>query len=275
MSFKSSVPILNFMKTYISLTFVLFSVTLMGQDQAQVGSPKINFQVEKSRIIPVPGEGRNLIIQQVKPPLLPTPAEALPRPVVDPVLAEQRRAYWRSIAPLETKLLSLNAIIYDNGLSFLSWGQMNPKGEWEQFEAWSGTDFSSLWVAPDFDIGRTRYYMFASVMKAAAKFSGRRPLPGPLVFDKKSPGYILVKGDPKNAKALAPITALHERYKTEGAQYALDWAALQERSAAEAAWLKANPPPPHDTVIRMWPKQSRRHAAESNSQAQPSTTTTR
>jgi hypothetical protein len=229
--------------------------------------------VLKQTIIPLPAEGRSKIIQRVRPPAPIAAPVVMEQPVVDPVVAEQRRAYWRSIAPLETKLLSLNAIIYDNGLSFISWAQPNANGEWEPYEAWSSTDFSSLWMAPDFDIGRARYMLFASVMKASAKIAARRPLPGPLLFNKSgknSPGYVLVKGDANNLKALAPITALHEIYKTQGQQFAVDWALLQARSEADAAWLKANPPPPRDTVIQFWPSLSRRH----NTAPAPATLTT-
>jgi hypothetical protein len=264
------------MKTNALISLLLASTSLQAQETVPKQGIKMQFEVEKTRTVPISEEGRKFIIQLVKPPLLSSaPAEVKAAPPVDPVLADQRRAYWRSIAPLETRLLSINAIVYENGISFLSWGQVNKKGEWEQFEAWSATDFSSLYMVPDFEIGRTRYMLFTSVMKATAKLASRRPLPGPLAYNKDNNGYVVVKGDAKDAKTLAPITAIHDLYKTEGAQYARDWNELLARSEAETAWSKANPPPPQDTVVQFWPSKSRRHATAPEAATQPSTPVTR
>lgn len=223
---------------------------------------KIEFQVEHSRIIPLPAEGRKIVIQRVSPPVLPPPPPPAPAPVVIKDL-EAARARWeerRKNPPLPMRLLSLNVVTYENGLSYLRWWMPNQKGEWRNYAAWSGTNFESLWLVDDFEVNDIHYIVFPVVMKASWRWSGGPQQPGPLYFPPDSPGYKLVEGDPADLHALNPITALHLIYRDEGPELATRWTFQQQLWAEEAEYLKNNPPIPQDTVIKMWPKRSRRHA---------------
>lgn len=223
----------------------------------------IPFKVLSERQVPLPEQQRKLVIQRVAPPVLPSPPAVEPKEPMDPVILEQRRAAWRALAPLETRLLSVTAIVYENGWTFLTWWHHDEKGQFQTFEAWSQTDLRSLWMVSDFEVNRVRYMIFPMVLDASWKYSGsrRHPLPGPLSFE-GTPGYRLVKGDASNTKALNPITALHEIYRKEGDLLAAQWGEVQKQRQADEEWRKANPPVPQDTIIRMWPKKSRRHAAD-------------
>ena len=227
------------------------------------------YEIQKSRVVPLPHEGRNLIIQKVKPPVLPAPPVAQPHVPLDPEVLAKKREEWRKNAPRETRLLTLRAVIYDNGLTLLQWDHYNERHEREKYEAWTTTDFRSLWLTSDFDVNDTRYFMFPLIYEASARQKALRPLPGPLEFGKDSPGYLLVSGDPSNLQALNPITALHQIYKKEGPDLQMAWSLLVERRAEAKAWEAAHPTEPQDTVIRLWPKVSRRHATNPARQPEP------
>ena len=259
-----------------NLTFFLLCMSvvnrgLAGQEEIPSAGEKNQFKVQTEREIPIPEQQRKMVIQRVSPPVLPAPPEAKPPIPLDPEVVARRREWWLANGPLETRILSVRALIYDNGISLLRWSYVSPEGEWKSYEAWSGTDFSSLWIVPDFELNRTRYFLFPSVMSASLRFSGARPPPGPLVFEKDSPGYILIKGDPTDARALEPINALHQIYKEQGLDYAVIWTEQKRIWDEDAEWRKANPPVPQDTVIQFWPKNSRRHATAPKPTATPTT----
>lgn len=257
----------------VAVLVLALPLLAVAQEQAaeKEPPPPIPFKVLSERQIALPEQQRKMVIQRVVAPVLPAPPAAEPKEPIDPEVLEQRRAAWRALAPVETRLLSLTAIVYENGWTFLSWWHHDDEGKFQTFEAWSQTDFRSLWMVPDFEVNDVRYIVFPMVLDASWKYSGSRnhPLPGPLSFE-GTPGYRLVKGDASNTKALNPITALHEIYRNEGPLIATLWAEVEKWRAADEAWRKANPPVPKDTVIRMWPKKSRRHAADGQ-QIQPST----
>ena len=263
---------------WIAAIVTLYSPRLTAAQVPDHEVPKtdpIAFKLISERQVSLPDQERKLVIQRVVPPVLPSPLVTKTKEPIDPEVAEQRRAAWRILAPVETRLLSLTATVYENGWTFLSWWDYDEEGKFQTFEAWSQTDFTSLWMVGDFEVNDVDYIMFPMVLDASLKYSGSRnhPLPGPLSFE-GTPGYRLMKGDASNTKALNPITALHEIYRNEGPLIATQWAEVVKQRQADEAWRKANPPVPKNTVIRMWPKKSRRHAADGQ-QAQPSTATAR
>jgi len=209
----------------LSLGCLLFARTVAADPALAEATKPLQpvYEVQKSRVIPLPHEGRNLIIQKVKPPLLPAPPVAHPRVPIDPEVLARKRAEWRENAPSETRLFTLRAIIYDNGLTLLQWDHFNERHEREKYEAWTATDFRSLWLTSDFEVNDVRYLMFPLIYEASARQKTLRPLPGPLEFGKDSLGYLLVSGDPKNLQALNPVTALHEIYKREGSDLHMAW----------------------------------------------------
>lgn len=254
-------------RVFIHVWLVAAGFTLMGgMNQASAQSAEVSeketieFRVEHSRTVPLPEEGRKIVIQRVSPPVLPPPPAAVPPVIIDPVAARARWEERRKNPPLPIRLLSLNVVIYENGLSYLTWWMHDKKGEWRTYAAWSGTNFESLWLVDDFEVNDIHYVVFPVVMKASWRWSGGPRQPGPLYFPPDSSGFQLVKGDPTDLHALNPITALHLIYRDEGPDLAVSWALQQQRWAEEAEYLKNHPVIPQDTIIKMWPKKSRRPA---------------
>jgi|GEM_PF-2274691 hypothetical protein len=246
----------------ILLLLGLSVVPLVAQDsqkaafEVDVAVPAIRYEVKNRQAIALPGEGgRKLILERVKPPVLPPdPPAAKPIPV-DPAVRAARRAAWAANVPREQRLLSLTGIYYPNGLTLLKWFAQGADGKWETYEAWSRTDFRSIWLVHDFEVNRTRYSIFP-VISPAGKWDLRRNFPGPVDFPEGTPGYRITKGDASNAKAREAIDALHEIYSKEGAALHAQWETQLSAEVTEAARMKADPPPVEDIVIRVWPLKS-------------------
>jgi hypothetical protein len=244
------------------LLLLLFSELVSGNLMAQTissadeTSPDTKVEVESSRTIPLKdGSGRNLIIERIKPPAprqsLPPQPAIKPAPI-DPAVRAARQAAWALEAKKEHRYLSLNAVYYPSGQTFLTWFMQGSDGTWQTYEAWTLTDFRSAWLVREFEVGNTVYNLFPCV-HPAAKGDLRRLFPGPLYFPEGSPGFRLVKGDPSDAKCIEGITALHEIYRKEGPALTAQWLAQKAVQDAEAARLKANPPPIKDIVVRFYP----------------------
>jgi len=250
---------------------------LVAQDDQKAGlevdvvTPEIRYEVESRRTIALPGEGgRKLILERVKPPVLPPePPAAKPIPV-DPAVRAARRAAWAANAPKEQRLLSLTGIYYPNGLTLLKWFAQGADGKWETYEAWSRTDFRTIWLVQDFEVNRTRYCIFP-VISPAGKWDLRHSFPGPLDFPEGTPGYRITKGDATNAKAREAIDALHEIYLKEGTALQAQWETQRAAELLEAARLKANPPPVKDVVVRIWPGRSNHYSTETAAPAPANT----
>jgi hypothetical protein len=63
---------------------------------------------------------------------------------------------------------------------------------------------------------------------------------------------VVTKGDPADAAALAPITALHEFYKTDSARIIADYEARLQANRDREAYIRAHPPAPKDVTIHFW-----------------------
>lgn len=204
----------------------------------------------------LPGEARRVIVETLKAR---TPAphvvEAVAAPLTPAEQAQREiwRARWRASAPREQRLLSLSVRTYPNGLSLLEWFAPAPDGSLETYQAWSRTDFRSLWLVGDMEVNGTRYFVFPTIF-AATRWDKQLPWTGPLDFAGNSPGFTLIKGDPANLKGLEAITELHALYRLKGAGLNLQSDTLRTAQELEAARLKALPPePPQDIIIRHWP----------------------
>ena len=201
---------------------------------------------------------------------MPMPAPpVVAAPPVDPAVRATRRAAWALEAKKERRMLSLTGIYYPNGQTFLQWFTPGPDGVWQTYEAWTLTDFRSAWLVQEFEVGNTIYDIFPSV-HPASKYDQRGAFPGPLFFPPGSPGFRLIKGDPNHTKSIEPITALHEIYRQEGPQLTAQWLTLKTAQEAQTAWLKANPPPVKDVVVRFWTSGKYRPARDTGPAPLPS-----
>lgn len=228
-----------------------------GESISNSEKPEIEFKVEKTSTVQLDAQ-RKMRFEIVAPPELPPAPVAAKKSDPSPE-ALARRAYLRANGPIESRLLSLTAIVYDDGTSLLRWGYLTPEKTWKSFEAWSTVDFSSLWLVGDFEVNRVRYLICPSVLPASKRFAGALPHPGPFIPDAATPGFKLTKGDSSDEKGLLPLRALHEVYRQEGSQLTSLWLTRENENRQIEEWKKANPPVPQDTVIRIWPKKSRRH----------------
>ena len=244
----------------ITLIFGVFCphlATAQETPEAAAFAGEIKFEVESRQAVELPGQGgRRLIIEQVKPPAFPARLPAAKPAPIDPEVRAARRAAWALEARKEHRILSLLAIRYENGLTFLQWHTVGEDGHLEAYQGWSQTDFRSLCLVHSFEAQNRIYELFSTVSPASPRTN--RPLPGPLYFPQDSPGFIITKGDPTHLSAIEPMAALHEMYRNEGAALAFHWETLKSEQAAEAARLKANPPPVEDAVVRIWTAPVRR-----------------
>jgi hypothetical protein len=249
------------MKISIHFLFALL-LGMLQFSEAQNSAPaqnkisEVNFPLKS---------GARLVLQRTAPP------DEAPRPVLKSVevsnLSDEerkaRRAKWLLNAPLEYRLLSILVTLYPNGLSHLSWYHVTEDRQFLQYEAWSNTDFSSLSLVGDFELKRVCFMVFPTIIHSSARFAPKRSLPGPLKLelDPSNPGFLLIKGDPKERKAMEAVEAIHQIYREEGPTLAKNWLIrTSELKAAEELQRRTPVLPPQDVVIKMWPSKSRRYA---------------
>jgi hypothetical protein len=252
--------------TLLQLAALALATSLAAQEPAAVPVPSsarvlgIDIKVESSVSFPA-DNGARMIIQRVAPPVLTPSPVAVSTLAPDPLRLAAWRARMAATYPLETKLLSLTAIVYPGGITFVQWHNCSDDGRWQTYEIWSRADFRALDMADDLVVNRTRYITSIHVFDAKWRFVGQRDVPSPLRFGPGSPPFIITKGDANDVKALQPLKALHQIYADEGPQLT---ARANERAAAHAAEVErlrtAPPAPPQDTIIQMWPKKRRRPA---------------
>jgi len=206
--------------------------------------PAIAFRVEAERVIPAAGGGR-LILQRVAEPVLPPAAPAVPPPQLSPEERAARLAA-RQGGMRQTCFLWFYVTLHPDGLSYVEWW---PSGGGGRYAAWSRADFRYMGLIPDFNLESTdtRYHVFPAIF--------RRPLPGsapaaPPPIPADGPGFVLVKGDPDNTRATAPIAAMHQVYARD---FATLKSAYEQRQADAADAAAQPPPPPGDVVIKFWP----------------------
>jgi hypothetical protein len=208
-------------------------------------------------------DGRRLTIQRVDAPApAPAAASAEPEAVQGPVVSEQaraaRRAEWLAKVPLATYILPVTATVYPGGITHLAWRHQVPGGEWKEMEAWSRRDFSSLNVVSDIEVARIRYWIFATVVDGTLRMAGKREVPA-LEALPADGSFILMKGDVADAAALAPMQALHEHYRHNGAVLDAVWRARTGEALVEEE--RKRTAPPQDIVVRLWDAKPLRPAA--------------
>jgi hypothetical protein len=252
---------LNTPLLFLLLSVGTSSLRAQGSLAADKSNSDIQYEVESRRTVSLQdGSGRNLIIERVKPPVLPAepPTQAAVPTPIDPVARAARRAAWALEAKKERRMLSLTGIYYPNGQTFLSWFMRGQDGQWRTYQAWSTVDFRSVWFVQKLEVGNTVYELFPSV-HPASKMNAGKNFPGPLQFAVGEPAFRVVGDTPADAKALEPIIELHRIYRESGQQLTAQWLSQKTLQEAEAARLKANPPPVEDVVIQIWPERSNRY----------------
>lgn len=218
-----------------------------------------NFEVEASRSVALPGQGRSLVVQRVRPPELPSPSSV---PVSVPATAAELEP---EPTPREWRALVVTATVYSDGLTYLRWWHAAAGGETRIYTAWSDVDFRSLWLASSFEVDGIDYNILPLVSDAnGPSFVAPEGL-GPLVFPADGPGFLVVEGDASDSEALLPIAALHQIYREEGEELAAAHANRELRLAAEAEERRLHPEPVRNTVVRFWPIRSNVFATETAS----------
>jgi hypothetical protein len=221
-------------------------------------------QVEK--IIKGGADGADLTIQVIAPPVF---ASAQPTTVSKVAsLTPEARAARRAKAPLEYRMFNPLITVYANGISYIQWWVMDAERGYQDYAAWSMLNLGDAGSCKALEVGRRHYHMMAIPQPASLRLVSQQKAPNAELF-KGTNGFIVVKGDASNTEAMEPVITLHEKYAKEADKFAADAAALKVAQKEAQAWIKAHPPVPQDTVIKMWPIQSTQYPTA----AQPSTST--
>ena len=202
----------------------------------------------------LPSEGRSVIVDKVEPPPEPTP----PEPVVSTASHEQQAAAKARLADAARRYLAnrprfvrLSCTVYDHRATLVGWTYQG-----RQYRAWSNIDFNHIAGITGFESGdgSTRYSLWMGI---GNQTTGRRlgptgrtiPAPEIPVLPTDGPGFVVVTGDATDSAALADMTALHALYKAEGARLKAAYELREQHRIEREAWIKANPPPPRDTIL--------------------------
>jgi len=114
-------------------------------------------------------------------------------------------------------------------------------------------------LAEDAAVGTTdvHAHILADVTAPAPK-ADKPDKPAPAPLRSRLAGYLIVQS-PADAPeaAFAVIDAFHDYYRTHQAALRAAYERRQILAAAREAYLKENPPPPHDTVINFAPLRRR------------------
>jgi hypothetical protein len=189
--------------------------------------------------------GNRLVIQKIAPPVFPA------REVATAQREEgaQLPARPKKIAVKEYRVFSPTVTIFPNGLSHVAWGVLEAPGNWQNYEAWVAVDLSTVEACGDIADGDVQYFLSPSVLPAGLKYAARLspPKAGELGGD-----FLLIKGDASKSKAMSPLLTLLAVYKQDAAKIKADFDSRQAEQAARAAWLRENPEPARDTVLKFW-----------------------
>ncbi|HWB05270.1 MAG TPA: hypothetical protein VG796_19715 [Verrucomicrobiales bacterium] len=190
-------------------------------------------------------------MQQASPPVTKKPATAAPT-----LTPEEREALRAGHVPL--RLTWLHVTVHSNGLSYIEWTPTD--GSTERFAAWSNANFHALSVLGQFDLenDRTRNLVIPLIKRARVSAGSSTNTSAPFI-PPDGPGFVLVKGDAANTRAVNPVAAFHQIYKTDAVNLALKLEERERRRAVEAA-AESPATTPGDIVIQFWPKKSRRQS---------------
>ena len=242
---------------FVSVAGSILTLHAQTTEADTTARPNRKYKVEASAVIP-DGKGGTITFQRVEAPVE-MDADVVAEPVVlertpeELAAAAARRANWEAQRPLEFRLLSITATYYPGGMTHLAWSTQDEEGIWDDYEAWSNTDFRSLYRCPDLEENRIRYSLFPVVLDGTHRFSGKHEMPGPIKDSPQTPGYMVTKGNIANAAALAPLNALHRLYREQGTRLHADYEANEKAAAEEKERKRQAPPPgPQHAVVQFY-----------------------
>jgi len=201
----------------------------------------------------------NVTVQLVEDPhLTPPPAPAPGNP--DPAAIARFKAIMAERPKVDNIFLS--ATVYDHQRTMLRW---HPNGHPDQeMIAWSALDFNTLSGFGQFTYNGKDYNLFMFIGNENSKkrllhlqqqIGALQPTAIPDLPPTGTPAFVVTQGDPTDADAIAPITAMHELYKVEGPQLVAAYQAREQARIEHEAWLRANPPQPQDVLIQVWKRE--------------------
>lgn len=228
-------------------------------------APVISSQTERVvREEPAPLPGMIPVRKEVEATVQRISDPGIPDPPVKPPLVQSAEtiARLKALAALRPRrvFVHLSATVYDHKRTHLRWYHGGAPDR--KMEAWSSLDFTEFsWVQKVVRDGVE--YEFMGIGMGVEDTTHRRRIAERLgriyketVFpelpEPGTPFFVVTKGDAGDAAALAPITALHELYQTDGPRLRAEKIAREKANAEREAWIRAHPPEPQDVLIRVW-----------------------
>jgi hypothetical protein len=236
-----------------------------GEEIEEPGSPSssaFDFRHKEPPILPsarvidstefvLPGEGRSIFIERIQPPpgfQVPVkPTQGTPNPALSSLrLAEINARATRK----PTKLCHFSCAVFDQRSTLVRWTH-----EGRKFAAWSSVNWNHVSIMPGFDSndGTTRYAVILGLgnyrTDRSRPFLKATMLPD---FSENQVTWKLIEGDPSDAAAQENLKAIHDYYFVHRAFLKEKWENLERVRMARVEWLKANPPEPHDIIVRHW-----------------------
>jgi hypothetical protein len=197
--------------------------------------------------------------------LVDDPRLADPVPPVHVTPNPEAVARMKALAALRPKrvFVQLSATVYDHQRTHLHWYYGGAPER--RMEAWSSLDFtvfSGLYKVVRDGVE----YELMSIGMGVENTAQRRRIAErfgkvyqPPVFPELppvgTPAFVVTKGDAADTAALAPITALHELYKTDSARLIAEHEARLQAQREREAYIRAHPPEPQDVTIHFWERE--------------------
>jgi len=213
------------------------------------GAPVPPLQVLETKVEQLP-DGK-LTIHRVANPGLPAPAPPMPAGPSGAPAGAASASLPISPPPVpqeKSQLVPISATLVDGRASLITWSHNGA-----DFEAWSSVDFNYLTVFTGVKKGQTTYeplVSVGSVLSSARPGDARYRIPQSLKLNEVS--FVLTKGDPANQEGIAPIAALHEISRLEGARLHEAWARREQHRMESKAAAAADPAAAKDEVLYYW-----------------------
>jgi hypothetical protein len=245
---------------FASLTFspgILLGGTSPSQETGSVlqtgtsstNAPAISYRILQQRRV-YRGD-HSVTYNLVAPPVLPKRSlAAAPTPVT--LTSEEEQTEMR-LEQKEWKLFTFSAVIYDNRVTEVSWGNQG------QYRAYSNIDFNQFCGTQYVETDTTVYDLFFMPFNESSEYDPdtAKRLPSREAFSPTRFEYILDESCPAPpAEDIAALDALHVYYNANSQKLAADYAKRVADQHAQELWRKAHPAVPKDAVVNFWPIKS-------------------
>lgn len=223
------------------------------------------FQIESTQEYLLPDH--KIIMNWVANPGIPDPPTPPPRKSVEEWEALRASPQWqaRMAKQRAVQTFFVTATVYDHQRTFLTWhGNGRNSGT---FAAWSNIDFTHFTAMGGFEAQGVRYAILLVVRnvdtarwREFVKRHGREyQAPVAPALPTGTPSFQIVEGNADELPGVTMMNELHELYKTEGLQLALNEKRRERDRLERQAFLKAHPQTVPDTVIHFWPGKGSRY----------------